>query len=513
MAALVAALAFSGCRNSNGTPVSGGLVYFTRPGSTASVVPYQDRDATSSHILSGGGVRLDAGGRVKVYLTEPADVRVEDAAGVTVDTFLDPGDTADLMEVRNAGFTGTDPVTNAIVAGGRTRLGTILSNLAASVGGTDGYFRAAATGVLRTIQSKFSEQQVSVKDFGAVGNGLTDDTAAIQAAINFVASLSGGVVFVPRGTYLISAALSITTAGVTLAGVTSVNSGSVTGSLIRNTNATGGAITIGVFGLDVLISRIAIDHSSSSSGLGISSSAPTGTLDHVDVRGHASGISGKFAYISNSSIANTTAAAAAAALTPTGSSTVIIGGSLIGGTGGPGLSVAANSGTIVMVGVVVSTGSAGPSVSLAHTGPFMAVGVTDSGGTGLTIGSTVTTADVKSSAFSAVIDQRTGAPVNYVFAGANNMTPLPLQADVIRVAQSTGAVVTTINNISAIGFAKSFTLICSNTSAGASTFTFGGNYVLSAAVTPAAGTRVALHLYYDPVTSKCYEDGRGATAN
>lgn len=44
----------------------------------------------------------------------------------------------------------------------------------------------------------------SVKDFNAVGNGTTDDTTAIQNAVN-----SGGVVFVPAGTYLISSAITI----------------------------------------------------------------------------------------------------------------------------------------------------------------------------------------------------------------------------------------------------------------------------------------------------------------
>jgi hypothetical protein len=44
-------------------------------------------------------------------------------------------------------------------------------------------------------------QTVSVKDFGAVGNGVIDDSAAIQAAINSVAANDGGTVFVPTGSY------------------------------------------------------------------------------------------------------------------------------------------------------------------------------------------------------------------------------------------------------------------------------------------------------------------------
>ena len=41
---------------------------------------------------------------------------------------------------------------------------------------------------------------VSVKDFGAVGDGVHEDTAAIQAAVNFVPE--GGRVYFPAGTYL-----------------------------------------------------------------------------------------------------------------------------------------------------------------------------------------------------------------------------------------------------------------------------------------------------------------------
>jgi len=45
---------------------------------------------------------------------------------------------------------------------------------------------------------------VNVKNFGAMGNGAMDDTAAIQAAINALPS-NGGTVIVPDGTYLIDA--------------------------------------------------------------------------------------------------------------------------------------------------------------------------------------------------------------------------------------------------------------------------------------------------------------------
>jgi hypothetical protein len=48
----------------------------------------------------------------------------------------------------------------------------------------------------------------SVIDYGAKGDGITDDSAAIQAAIN-AAQLGGGVVTLPAGTYLIATTLLI----------------------------------------------------------------------------------------------------------------------------------------------------------------------------------------------------------------------------------------------------------------------------------------------------------------
>ena len=52
----------------------------------------------------------------------------------------------------------------------------------------------------KDVATKLTEF-VSVKDFGAVGDGVTDDTAAIQAALNYVNSNGGGTVYLPPGRY------------------------------------------------------------------------------------------------------------------------------------------------------------------------------------------------------------------------------------------------------------------------------------------------------------------------
>lgn len=49
----------------------------------------------------------------------------------------------------------------------------------------------------------------NVKDYGAVGNGVADDTTAVQAAITALVAAGGGVLYFPKGTYLVTAKLNI----------------------------------------------------------------------------------------------------------------------------------------------------------------------------------------------------------------------------------------------------------------------------------------------------------------
>ena len=67
--------------------------------------------------------------------------------------------------------------------------------------------------VATNVEAKLA-QTVSVKDFGAVGDGVTDDTAAINTAVTYANSVGGGVVTFPFGTYMVNA--SGTTTGIQL---------------------------------------------------------------------------------------------------------------------------------------------------------------------------------------------------------------------------------------------------------------------------------------------------------
>ena len=93
-------------------------------------------------------------------------------------------------------------------------------NNSAAIASSKLSFTQTGTGAsARTIDSKLKDF-VSVKDFGATGDGSTDDRAAIQAAIDSVNT--GGTLYFPPGTYYVDETT-------TIGGTTAV------GSLIKDT--------------------------------------------------------------------------------------------------------------------------------------------------------------------------------------------------------------------------------------------------------------------------------------
>lgn len=77
--------------------------------------------------------------------------------------------------------------------------------------GTDSTFQASGAGaIVRTASQKLADYAIDVKDYGAVGDGVTDDLAAINLAIAALPT-QGGAVYFPATTngYLISGQISI----------------------------------------------------------------------------------------------------------------------------------------------------------------------------------------------------------------------------------------------------------------------------------------------------------------
>jgi hypothetical protein len=121
------------------------------------------------------------------------------------------------------------------------------SVITATSAGSVSYTPRFTGAVTSTVQDKL-EEVVSVEDFGAVGDGVTDDLPAFQAAVDYLLSTAskfrGGTVTYGRGRYLLNGTLQINGSGITLKGptipersVSNVQSNLTAGALI------GGATT------------------------------------------------------------------------------------------------------------------------------------------------------------------------------------------------------------------------------------------------------------------------------
>jgi hypothetical protein len=95
------------------------------------------------------------------------------------------------------GISAVVPASSVSFTGFKGQIGAI-SDIATN-NGSDwiGFLQSGSNAVARSNQDKLRDS-VSVKDFGAVGDGITDDTAAFNAAM-----LAGRFIYIPPGTYVL----------------------------------------------------------------------------------------------------------------------------------------------------------------------------------------------------------------------------------------------------------------------------------------------------------------------
>jgi len=141
-----------------------------------------------SGVGESGGTLAYSATRENVYVNgalqqRTVDYTADNGTTITFIVGLQAGDIVDVICVNN--------------------VSTVTSDQSSEV-----YFLQSGTGATtRTVESKLKDV-VSVKDFGAVGDGVTDDTAAIQAALSSL-ELVGGVLHFPSGIYKTTSTLTL----------------------------------------------------------------------------------------------------------------------------------------------------------------------------------------------------------------------------------------------------------------------------------------------------------------
>ncbi len=180
---------------------------FIRGSSTRATV-YGDFEASTSD-SSGADLTLDAYGSREVYVNQLVDVEVYDEDGALVREYTD-GYASPNIEVISPAFTGTDYVTAISAVSEPTTVQAVLDRWLTNAGAPD--WKVLLNGTATTMLNAFGSLSglvfnVKSPAYGAVGDGITNDQAAIQAALAAAVAAGGGIVFFPKGTYLVSTAI------------------------------------------------------------------------------------------------------------------------------------------------------------------------------------------------------------------------------------------------------------------------------------------------------------------
>lgn len=163
----------------NGTPLAGGLLYTYLAGTSTAATTYT---TSAGNVPNSNPIVLNSAGRVQteIWLTQGVSYKfvLKTSAFITIGTYDNIAGAADPADIYAA--------------------------LAASSGSSlVGFIQSGSGAVATTVQAKLRET-VSVLDFGAVGDGVTDDTAAFNAAL----AASNNVV-IPPGTFKLTSNITV----------------------------------------------------------------------------------------------------------------------------------------------------------------------------------------------------------------------------------------------------------------------------------------------------------------
>jgi hypothetical protein len=170
----------------NGRPLAGGKVYTYAAGTTTPKATYTD---SAGLVPQANPIILNARGEPDspIYWDGSYKVVLKDSAGSTIYT---------VDNYKSDPFGVVAFIASAASSAGSSLLGFIQSTTGA---------------VLRTVQNKLRDHFGS-KDYGAVGDGITDDRNAINTMLtNLTSDFTDFELYFPKGSYLIGSDLTIPT--------------------------------------------------------------------------------------------------------------------------------------------------------------------------------------------------------------------------------------------------------------------------------------------------------------
>jgi hypothetical protein len=185
----------------NGNPLAGGTVAFYAPGTTSFLTVYSDIGGTTPLT---NPVVLDSSGCCTVFGIGQFREYVEDAFGNLIS---DQEVTSGPVSLAMAPVVNAATTDNALSdLGITTMLPFVKSSTVTGATNLLEYLSSATGAVTRSLPAKLGDL-LSICDFGGVGDGTTDNSAALNAALAALGT-GGGSIFFPPGKYYFASAIS-----------------------------------------------------------------------------------------------------------------------------------------------------------------------------------------------------------------------------------------------------------------------------------------------------------------